>query len=454
MTRHLAVVGGGAKAAALAAKLEALEATGQTTGLKLTIIEKKHIGANWDGSQGLTSGLQRLVTEPERDVGFPYTEEGFGPRVPLHMLAVYSWQTYCVSSASTLRYHDWLDRGRPSPSNAEWARYLRWVVDRATSRSKAIGIMDHTEVTRVAARADRIQIHTTRNGHPGDFFCDGLVLTGPGPARRLDPPSPEHPRVVDAQSFWLDDLDGKDPELPFVVIGAGGAAANIIVELIERREAVTTPILVVSRDGAIYTRGGGYFERRYSSDPTHWRDLSAHARLELISRGELGVVTPDTLRKIYEAPGVDLTTVRSLQIQMNDDPGEPEAPLQVIGELDDGRTFRLPTDYVVEAIGFDAWWFVALMDGDLKRRCETFRDLLVNHRRMALAGGADRRGPTALAPEHDVQPDLSLPSQVTEGAVIHVPMVADLACGPGFPSLSSLGLVADRILERHILAVR
>jgi mycobactin lysine-N-oxygenase len=35
---------------------------------------------------------------------------------------------------------------------------------------------------------------------------------------------------------------------------------------------------------------------------------------------------------------------------------------------------------------------------------------------------------------------------------LHLPVVAGLAQGPGFPNLSCLGLLSDRILRRYVAA--
>lgn len=98
------------------------------------------------------------------------------------------------------------------------------------------------------------------------------------------------------------------------------------------------------------------------------------------------------------------------------------------------------TDYVVEAIGFNPWWFLDVMEPPLRAPCERYRDVLARYRR------------TQTNPESDeeIDTDLSLPARVTGGLKVHVPMLADLARGPGFPSLGSLGLTADRILESYV----
>jgi mycobactin lysine-N-oxygenase len=82
---------------------------------------------------------------------------------------------------------------------------------------------------------------------------------------------------------------------------------------------------------------------------------------------------------------------------------------------------------VVVAIGFDARWFEGLLGNRARRELEG-----------ALAGeGLERRIAVDLSIE-----GLSPP--------LHVPVLAGLAQGPGFPNLSCLGLLSDRILRRYV----
>ena len=86
-------------------------------------------------------------------------------------------------------------------------------------------------------------------------------------------------------------------------------------------------------------------------------------------------------------------------------------------------------DYVVVARGFDALWFRHLLDE-------------VTHARMAeVTRSFDGR-----TIEHAIQEDLSLGGFIPK---LHLPMLAGIAQGPGFPNLSCLGLLADRILTSY-----
>ena len=90
---------------------------------------------------------------------------------------------------------------------------------------------------------------------------------------------------------------------------------------------------------------------------------------------------------------------------------------------------RVAYDLVVVAIGFQARWFEGLL-GDQAR------GLLAS-----ALGGAEL--------ERRIQADLSVAGL---SPPLHLPVVAGLAQGPGFPNLSCLGLLSDRILGRYVTA--
>jgi len=88
---------------------------------------------------------------------------------------------------------------------------------------------------------------------------------------------------------------------------------------------------------------------------------------------------------------------------------------------------RVAYDLVVVAVGFHARWFETLLGGEARRR--------LGH---ATAGtGLERR----------IDVDLSVAGL---SPPLHLPVLAGLAQGPGFPNLSCLGLLSDRILRRYV----
>ena len=109
----LLVVGAGAKAAALAAKVHALNTLGLGP-LALTIVEATELAASWSGRNGMTSGEEPLAIPPIKDVGFPYQSyEAFGevgdasrPRDDaVHLAAVHDRQG---------EYARWVNAGSPA----------------------------------------------------------------------------------------------------------------------------------------------------------------------------------------------------------------------------------------------------------------------------------------------------------------------------------------------------
>jgi len=77
------------------------------------------------------------------------------------------------------------------------------------------------------------------------------------------------------------------------------------------------------------------------------------------------------------------------------------------------------------AVGFRARWFETLLGDEA-------------HRRLGQAeAGLERR----------IDVDLSVAGL---SPPLHLPVLAGLAQGPGFPNLSCLGLLSDRILRRYV----
>jgi mycobactin lysine-N-oxygenase len=88
---------------------------------------------------------------------------------------------------------------------------------------------------------------------------------------------------------------------------------------------------------------------------------------------------------------------------------------------------RVAYDLVVVAIGFETRWFERLLGGEARRRLSD-----------ALAG-ADL--------EREIGLDLSVAGLRPP---LHLPLAAGLAQGPGFPNLSCLGLLSDRVLRTYV----
>jgi mycobactin lysine-N-oxygenase len=96
----------------------------------------------------------------------------------------------------------------------------------------------------------------------------------------------------------------------------------------------------------------------------------------------------------------------------------------------DDQTYHLTYDYVVVARGFDATSFLEWFDAAARSAIE------------AVTGGLD-----TAALEHSIGTDLAITGLTPR---LHLPMLAGVAQGPGFPNLSCLGLLADRALAPYV----
>jgi len=195
-------------------------------------------------------------------------------------------------------------------------------------------------------------------------------------------------------------------------------------------------IEVISPYGVIYSRDEGFEENKLFSDPdgrlaslygdhqhaANWLQLSERDRREFVRRTDRGVFSLKAMGEISNAENVRsvLGTVRRIHAK--------ETTVRVESEYD-GKVKHDEYDYVVVARGFDALWFRRLLDES-------------THARMAEVTHAfDGR-----TIEHAIAVDLSLDGFTPK---IHLPMMAAIAQGPGFPNLSCLGLLADRILASY-----
>ena len=192
--QEIAVVGAGAKAAAIAAKAWCLRQTGRD--VHVTIFERSAIGAHWDGAHGYTDGDQALCTAAERDLGFPYDSAAFGEAVTGLMQARFSWMAHTISDEVDMGYADWVNRGSPHPAHRAFAAYIRDAVAR-------------TEVEPIYEEVFGLRLVDGRWGvlsgasEGGDRFWndnfDGVVITSPGPqSSRFDTTDS---RFFDGESF-------------------------------------------------------------------------------------------------------------------------------------------------------------------------------------------------------------------------------------------------------------
>jgi mycobactin lysine-N-oxygenase len=404
----LAVVGAGPKGIAIAAKARALAAAGLGAP-RVVLVDRGAVAGNWSGQQGYTSGSLPLGTPAEKDVGFPYAESwGAASAAVTAAMADYSWQRHLISCGA---YADWVDRGRLRPTHRHWTSYLRDVAKRAEAEIVAGEV--------VGLDVDDGQWHLAL-GSGEAIRADGVVLTGAGPPITVAGQPRQHPRVLDGRNYWLaEPAFGPQVAESVCVIGSGETAASVVISLL-RKSPKRSSIDVLTSRGVLYSRGESYDENRFYSDPGDWPGLAESHRREFLERTDRGVFSPQAEAILNQSRGVRTLAGRAVAIEAGDS--------QVVVTIEyDSERERVAYDLVVVAIGFDARWFERLLGGEARRRLET-----------GLAGGELERR---------IELDLSVAGL---GPPLHLPLLAGLAQGPGFPNLSCLGLLSDRILRRYV----
>jgi mycobactin lysine-N-oxygenase len=405
----LAVVGAGPKGIAIAAKSRALSEAGLDAP-RVVLIDRSGVAGNWSGRQGFTSGLLPLGTPPEKDVGFPYAASwGAASSAVTAAMAPFSWQRHLIDHGA---YADWVDRGRLRPTHRQWSTYLRDVAERAEIELHA------GEVVGLDVGDDERWSLTIEPGMA--LSADGVVLTGNGPPIQVAGQPEAHPRVLDGRNYWLRDHSlHKKIAQSVCVIGTGETAASVVINLLKKSHKRSTIDVLTSR-GVLYSRGESYDENRFYSDPGEWPRLAESHRSEFLERTDRGVFSLQAEATLRQSPGFRTLAGRAAAIEAGE--------RQVVVTIEYGtERERVAYDLVVVAIGFDGHWFKGLLGDEARRRLDD-----------ALAGGSLERR---------IEVDLSIADLYPP---LHLPALAGLAQGPGFPNLSCLGLLSDRVLRRYV----
>ena len=423
----LAVLGAGPKGLAIAAKRAALARSGGEVP-DLVLVDREGVAANWSGAAGYTDGRQRLSTAPEKDVGFPYAHTwGAASERVCQEVGRWSWQSYLVHQEGLA---DWVDRGRPLPTHRQWSQYLRWVA----AQVPAEPILAEVDGIDLAGGRWRLAARTPTGGRL-DLDCDGLVLTGPGPPVRMPGQPNDHPRVLDGRNFWTSqDALARDGPVEVCVIGNGETAGSITAALLAALPERST-IELVSEHGVLYSRGESFAENRLYSDPVAagWQRLAERHRREFLKRTDRGVFSLQVEQVLNQAGAVHTVAGRVTHLQ--------PVGAKVIVEVDyEQERERIAFDWVVVAVGFDPMWFWHLLG-------ERARAALAS----AANGGPTARPPSRTALERAVGHDLAVTGLHPK---LHLPVLTGVTQGPGFPNLSCLGLLADRVLGAYVRPAR
>lgn len=427
--RRVAVVGGGPKAVALAVKAKVLK-TLKLQDTQVVIFEEKSIGAAWGGQDGYSDGEQRLCTLAERDLGFPY-KSLYGRNADSHMLN-FSWQRFLVSRPQ--EYSGWVDAGRKPPKHRKFADYLNWALDRA-GNTPIIGKVTLVEATSGQWGVDYVDATGVTVRHP-DLF-DGVVMTGPGPARPLpvldEAGQPAKcSRIFNGEDFWrrLDEVkaivlppgvpasEGFDTDI--LIIGGGGTAAATLAWLLSNG-CMKHTIQVVATRAVLHTRVDSVFENKLFSEEETWRTLSDESQDEFFNRLNRGVVWASVIDKVSAAENLTVKDgkVASIKLKTVGD----EEQLFVTVKQGNGEEIVIQPNILIDATGFNPLWFKQLLPQWPPAADTTaLEDSLGNELQYST-------------------PHWTLP-------LLHAPMLSKRV-GPGFASLMVLGGMSDRILKAY-----
>jgi mycobactin lysine-N-oxygenase len=420
------IVGAGAKAAALAAKVHTINTLGLGE-IAMTVIEKTEPAASWLGRNGMTSGEEPLAIPPIKDVGFPYQSSRqfgeLGDEIDAALLP-FTWQRFAMERHE---YAAWVNSGSPSVMHRDYGEYLGWVLERAT---EGVTIYDGrvTEVS-LAEGHDRWQVEVAERGSPGDperHTGGVLVLTGPGVHRHF-PHDPE----VESRVFHCDSRREEFARVPeeepveIAIIGGGESALSALVFLRDLRPqarlTIYTPTLPLSR-------GESFLENRVFADPDNvdWEHLDIETRRDFVKHCDRGVFDASVLERIADDDHLSFVTGRAVHVALAGD-GEG-AELEFDSPSEGMRTQRY--DFVINCTGFDLLrqlrgLFPDAVRDEVEEQCGPLWD-----------------GP----PQGEVPIGRGLELEGVRPR-LHIPGLGGLRQGPGFANLGSLGLLANRVLQ-------
>ncbi|MGV0805657.1 NADPH-dependent L-lysine N(6)-monooxygenase MbtG [Mycolicibacterium setense] len=415
----LAVIGAGPKAIAVAAKAAELRAMG-VPAPDVVVVERSGVAANWQAVGGWTDGNHRLGTGPEKDVGFPYRSSLVSRRNAEldDRMTRHSWQAYLIATGG---FAEWVDRGRPAPTHKRWSQYLSWVAEDVgmnvvSGEVEQISIAGGAGSSADDADAHRWVLHTAED----TVSADGLMVTGPGQAERSVLPG--NPRVMSIAQFWHQ--AGKHELITaerVAVIGGGETAASMLNELFRHRVSTIT---VISPTVTLFTRGEGFFENTLFSDPTGWTGLTLAERRDALARTDRGVFSA----RVQDALLAD-DRIRHLRGRVAHAVARDEKIRLTLSTNTGGEAVETVHgfDLVIDGSGADALWFASLFDQDALDVLE-----------LGLGGPM-----TSDALQEHIGHDLALTDVFPK---LFLPGLAGLTQGPGFPNLSCLGLLSDRVL--------
>ncbi len=416
----LLVVGAGAKAAGIAAKVHALNTLGLGP-VSLTIVEGTEVAASWKGRNGMTSGEEPLAVTPIKDVGFPYRSfEAFGEDGEAidDLVIGFSWQRYMVGLR---RYARWIDAGSPSVRHRDYGEYLTWVLSRATAGVSHV----HGRVAEVSLDEphENWLVEVEEPAGRSRHSAGALVLTGPGIHRAF----PHEPSVA-SRLFHCDSRREEFAQLPadrrcdVAVVGGGESALSCTMFLRGFRPlarcTIYTPMLPMSR-------GESFLENRVFSDPdeVEWEALDQQTRRDFVKHSDRGVFDPPSLAAIAYDDRCRFATGRVTDV------GAGEGGAVRVEYVSPEGPKGAEHDFVVNCTGFDL--------------LAQLRTLFPDRVRTEIEERVGRLWDTPAGTEVPIGRNLELRGMEPR---LQIPGLAGLSQGPGFANLGALGLLANRVL--------
>jgi mycobactin lysine-N-oxygenase len=322
-----------------------------------------------------------------------------------------SWQSFLVTTG---QFGEWVDRGRPAPRHRRWAEYLSWVAGRVGMQ------VVRGDVTRIGVEGRRWALETELDAESTTLHADGVMVTGPGQAERSILPG--NPRVLSIAQFWHRAAANERISAErVVVIGGGETAAAILNELFAHRVSTIT---VISPQVTLFTRGEGFFENSLFSDPTGWSGLTLAERREAIARTDRGVFSSRVQEALLADDRIRHLRGRVAHAVARDEQIRLTLHTDRAGEcLETVHGF----DLVIDGSGANPLWFTDLFSQDALDLIE-----------LSLGGPM-----TGERLEEAIDHDLAVAGLTPK---LFLPNLSGLNQGPGFPNLSCLGLLADRVL--------
>jgi mycobactin lysine-N-oxygenase len=418
----LLIVGAGAKAAAIAAKVHVINTLGIGR-ISVTVVEKTEPAASWLGRNGMTSGEEPLAIPPIKDVGFPYQSRrqfgDLGDEIDAGILP-FTWQRHAIERGE---YAPWVNSEMPSVRHRDYGEYLGWVLSRATE-----GIAIYSgRVTEVALEGEGWAIEVEERGSPEDprrHRGRALMLTGPGVHRAFP-----HDPGIEERIFHCDSRREEFARIPadrgaeVAIVGGGESALSALVLLRAFRPlariTIHTPLLPLSR-------GESFLENRVFADPddVEWSKQDLQMRRDFVKHCDRGVFDARGIASLAGDTHCDFATGRVVHVA--DRPGEEGVSLEY--ETPDGVVGK-PYDFVVNCTGFD---LLAQLRG-------LFPDEVRTEVERQAGTLWDR------PPQTEVRIGRALELEGMRPR-LHIPGLAGLSQGPGFANLGSLGLLANRVL--------